>query len=89
MANPISNYYSKAQDVFSETSKDRLVNVHRHQSGEAGGGIANSPGRDEQVLKGQQDLLDIKSFSERKAALDGDLDIHFHQQSRLKKLFHK
>lgn len=89
MSNPISNYYSKAQDVFSETSKDRLVNVHRYQSGKAGGGIANSPGRDEQVLKGQQDLLDIKSFSERKTALDGDLDIHFHQQNRLKNLFRK
>lgn len=89
MMKMISQYFSQTQDVLTENSKDRLVNVYRHKAGTAGGGIANTLSRNEQVKRGQEDLLEIKSFDERKAALNGDLDIHLEQQEGLRKLFRK
>ena len=86
MMNLVSNYYSKAQDVFSDTTKDRLVNVYRNQSGRTGGAMANSHNREKQVQQGQEDFLDISSLTDRKAAVEGE-DIHFRQQQALKNLF--
>ncbi len=89
MMKQIANFFSKPQDVLTKESKDRLVNVYRHNAGTTGGCVTNTLGRNEQVSQGQNDLLEIKSFQERKWAMDGDMDIHLEQQESLRKLFRK
>ncbi len=82
--NLVRNYFSQAQDVLSDSTKDRLVNVYRHGS-TTGSHMAGHLSRDEQALRGQQDFLEIKDFSSKKLATQpDDLDIHLQQQSQLK-----
>lgn len=79
----VRNYYSQAQDVLSDSTKDRLVNVYR-QGGDTGRHISGSQSREEQVQQGQNDFLDIRDFNTRKNAVETDLDIHIRQQQQLR-----
>lgn len=79
----VRNYYAQAQDVLTDSTKDRLVNVYR-QSGTTGSHITGSPTREQQVQQGQNDFLDIRDFSTRKNAVETDLDIHIRQQQQLR-----
>ena len=79
----VRDYYSQAQDVLSDNTKDRLINVSR-QSGTTGRHINGD--REEQVRQGQQDFLDIRDPNARRNAVDIDLDTHLYQQQQLRKL---
>lgn len=88
MMNLVTNYFSKAQDVLTDSSKDRLVNVYRNQSGESRGCMAGSSEREEQVQKGQDYFLDIRNWNTAdKKSIQENHDIHFQQQRSLKSFF--
>ena len=79
----IRNHYSQAQDILSDSTKDRLVNVYR-QGGTQGRHAAGNNSREQQVHQGQQDFLEIRDFSSRRNAVETDLDIHLLQQQQLR-----
>ena len=77
----VRDYYSQAQDVLSDSTKDRLINVSR-QSGNTGRHM--NADREELVQQGQQDFLDIRDPNSRRNAVDIDLDTHLRQQQQLR-----
>ena len=81
----VRNYYGQGQDVLSDESKNRLVNVYR-QGSQLGSHMTGNLSREQQVEQGQDALHGMQDRMTRKNALDADLDIHIHQQQPLRNL---